>query len=95
MESEAFVSAKPCKGCGKLVVFAKDRETGKWQVLSNQAPIWKVTGHDPQGVPLVERDTKALLSHFVNCPNANDFSASKKKEEAPPAQQHFSEPKEL
>lgn len=56
------------------MVFAKDRDTGKWQVLSNQAPVWKVVGYDKQGVAIVERDHKGLISHFVNCRNPNRFS---------------------
>lgn len=85
------MSAKPCKGCGKPIVFGKDKDTGKWQVLSNSAPIWRQVGTE-KGVPIVVRDTSALLSHFVNCPNANQFSAGKKP---PEPERHFSEPDDI
>lgn len=82
------MSAKPCKGCGKLVVFAKDRDTDKWQVLDNTAPVWKQVGLK-NGVPYVIRDKTALVSHFSTCSKANDFSSTNSE------QAHFSEPKEV
>ena len=83
------MSAKPCRSekCGKLVVFAKDIETDKWQVLSNQAPIWQIV-NVKDGVTYVKRDEKALLSHFVNCADPDAFSKNKK----PDPDRHFSEP---
>ena len=76
------MSAKPCNGktCRKLVVFARDKDTGKWQVLNNQAPMWRVCGRDADGTPLVERVHDTLLSHFVNCSDAKDFSAEKTRD---------------
>ncbi len=89
------MSAKPCKGCGKSVVFAKDRETGKWQVLDNTAPVWKQIG-TKDGVAYVMREPSALVSHFATCSKANDFSSSKKTEAPMQTEdRHFSEPKEI
>lgn len=82
------MSAKPCKGCGKLVVFAKDPD-GKWQVLDSVAPVYRQTGVK-DGVAQVVRDTKALVSHFATCPNANKFSGGGVR--AIPPERHFSEP---
>lgn len=86
------MSAKPCRSekCGKLVVFAKDRETGKWQVLSNQAPVWRIVGVK-DGVTYVIRDRQCLISHFVNCADPSQFSAANREEQP---DLHFSEPEE-
>jgi hypothetical protein len=76
------MSAKLCRSekCGKLVIFAKDHETGKWQVLSNQAPVWQVIGVK-NGVTWVKRDPNALISHFVNCKEPEKFSAANREEQ--------------
>lgn len=83
-----------------MVVFAKDPD-GKWQVLDNTAPVWKQIGVK-DGIARVVREPSAMVSHFSTCPNANEFSASKRESEpesktpftmAP--QKHFSEPKEV
>ncbi len=84
------MSAKPCKGCGKMVVFAKDKDTNKWQVLDNTAPVWKQIGVK-DGVAYVVREHAALVSHFSTCPDANKFSSSKQPELP---ERNFSEPKE-
>lgn len=82
------MSAKLCKepGCGKLIVFAKDVETGDWVPLSNQAVIYREVKFEA-GVHYVERDKKALLLHFQNCTHPGRFSR-------PKPERHFSEPKE-
>jgi hypothetical protein len=91
------MSTKLCKEptCGKQVVFAKDIDTDKWQVLSNQAVIYKIIGVK-KGITYVQRDTKALLSHFQNCTRPDKFSQHDKQLELTPpeADRHFSEPKE-
>ncbi len=84
------MSAKPCKGCGRPVVFAKELGTGKWQVLDNVSPCWEQVGVK-DGVAVVVR-AKAFVSHFSTCPKADDFSASKRQE--PAQDRHFSEPEE-
>ncbi len=95
------MSAKPCRGCGKMVVFAKDPD-GKWQVLDNVSPTWEQVGVK-DGVARVIR-SKALVSHFATCPDANKFSASNREPVAAAESQtpftmaperHFSEPKEV
>lgn len=78
------MSAKPCKEptCGKLVVFAKDVETKKWQVLSNQAVIYRIVGVK-DGVTWVQRDPKAMLSHFQNCTKPSQFSRNGEQQQLP------------
>lgn len=83
------MSAKPCRGCGKPVVFAKDPD-GKWQVLDNVAPVWKQVGIK-NGAPYVIREPKAMVSHFSTCPKADDFSGGRRSE-PPPPDRDFSEP---
>ena len=83
------MSAKPCRGCGKQVVFAKD-QNGKWQVLDNIAPTWEQAGIR-DGVPVVIR-SKAMVSHFSTCPDANKFSSARREAEPTPPERHFSEP---
>lgn len=85
------MSAKPCRGCGKPVVFAKDTD-GKWQVLDAHAPIW-IQIKSKDSTPRVMREPKAMVSHFATCANANDFSASRKA--APEPDRSFSEPQEM
>ena len=89
------MSAKPCRGCGKMVVFAIDKDTGKWQVLDNVAPVFKQIGMK-DGKPYVIRDKTAMVSHFATCPSANEFSATSRRD-LPSAgpEQHFSEPKDV
>lgn len=81
-----------------MVVFAKDPD-GKWQVLDNVSPTWEQVGVK-EGVARVVR-SKALVSHFSTCPDANKFSANNREDTmesktpftmAP--DRHFSEPKE-
>lgn len=88
------MSASPCKGCGRPVVFAKDPD-GKWQVLDNVAPVWRQVG-SKDGIAYVVREPKALVSHFSTCSKPDQFSASKRPEQLamPEPERHFSEPGE-
>lgn len=85
------MSAKPCKGCGKLVVFAKDPE-GKWQVLDNTAPTWKQIGVK-DGIARVIRAEGVMVSHWSTCPEAYK-KVGERTWEKPPEDRHFNEPKE-
>lgn len=76
-----------CKGCGKPVVFAKT-EDGSTVILDPRAPIYRATGHREEGGQLVvtgvqledaEIAGRSFVSHFATCPDANDFSRSKRK----------------
>jgi len=78
-----------CKGCGEPIVWAVLDSTGKPIPLDPRPPVYRVYV-DAQGCTRCYRDTpnvdpdceveaNAMVSHFATCPNANDFSASKKK----------------
>ena len=85
------MSAKPCRGCGKLVVFAKDPD-GKWQVLDVSVPTWEQI-KSKDGVAQVRR-SQAMASHFSACPYASSFSRANRPAEQP-VQRDFNEPKEI
>jgi hypothetical protein len=91
------MSAKPCREetCTKLVLFGKDEETMKWQVLNNQVPMWRVVRYEKDGTPILKRVHDTFISHFVNCAKPNKFSGGARQAEPPPPELHFSEPKEL
>lgn len=67
----------PCKGCKREIVFGLT-EDGKRIPLDPRPPVYAVIGQNEAGVPLVRRHVGAMVSHFATCPNANDFSGSRK-----------------
>ena len=71
-----------CKGCGKTIVWAKTT-IGKYVPLDPKAIVYVITSRDhKQGkeeVTVERATTEYMTSHFNTCPNADDFSASKKK----------------
>lgn len=75
------MSAEPgrrsCRGCGKPLIFARDSESGKIVPLDPVPPTWRLE-KDLTGEEVAVR-SDALVSHFSTCPNANDFSAGRKR----------------
>lgn len=69
---------KHCKACNRSIYFVSD-DLGTIQCLDATAPVW-VQIRDQNGESRVMRVT-GYVSHFSTCPQANDFSRSKKKEE--------------
>jgi hypothetical protein len=67
---------KPCKGCGKMILWAQTTE-GKWIPLDTRAPTYSIA--DVKGMGLRALRSEGYVSHFATCPKANDFSASKKE----------------
>lgn len=63
---------KPCKGCGKPVLFLKDMHTGKWQILDRTAPVWGAS-RESDGPITCYRLQGAMVSHFSTCPKADEF----------------------
>ncbi len=78
-----------CRGCGKEIVWGKN-EFGKKIPLDPRAPVYIIEGVIIPGdfVPVSSAKTDsyqtAMVSHFATCPDANRFSASKKKSEGRP-----------
>lgn len=72
-----------CKGCGARIVWA-ELPNGKPVPLDPSAPVYQVLKHDAGGTPQVklleldQGERKAMVSHFKTCPNASDFSRSRR-----------------
>jgi hypothetical protein len=52
------MSAKPCDKCGGLIVFGKDRETGRIIPLSNTTKAYRIIKDN-----VVMQDPKVLVRH--------------------------------
>lgn len=68
-----------CRGtrCGKQIVWGRDPD-GARIPLDLSAPIYRVTGVDTDGTPLIERVKNVLVSHFSTCVDATQFSGGAK-----------------
>jgi hypothetical protein len=64
-----------CRGCGKRILWGVTPE-GRKIPLDPSAPVYSVVHIN--GRDECVRTTLHMVSHFVTCPKANDFSASKK-----------------
>lgn len=63
----------PCKGCGKLIHFAKTVD-GKTVPLDPRPPVYAWTPDGWKRANGKNRPIKALVTHFATCARANDFS---------------------
>lgn len=68
----------PCRGCGRPIVWAKSPDGSKKYPLDPRAPVFEVSGVDP--VLIAKISPTAYVSHFATCPNADEFSKSKRTE---------------
>lgn len=71
-----------CK-CGRQIMFGKTPE-GKFIPLDCSAPVYSDVTPEYEaesGTLRIERNVNAFVSHFATCPNANEFSRRKSKEE--------------
>ena len=66
-----------CRGCGKTIILAT-LNTGGSVPLDPSPPVYEVMW-DPPRNPIATRLAKAMVSHFITCPNANQFSGSKNR----------------
>lgn len=73
------MSQSKCKGCGKPIEWIEHTNvvTGELKKvpLDSRAPTFRFNSE----TGIWER-SDAMVSHFATCPNANQFSASKKEE---------------
>lgn len=67
---------RPCKGCGKSLIFAKTAE-GKIVPLDPVPPTYRIE-RDMLGEEIAVR-SDAVVSHFATCPRADQFSKGKKR----------------
>ena len=69
-----------CKGCGKKITWGETEE-GKMIPLDPRPPVYEVWMRANDGKTFIKRRTDCYVSHFATCPNANEFSGSKRKEQ--------------
>lgn len=74
------MSAKACDKCGGIIVFGKDRETGRIIPLSVGSKVYRIVKEN-----IVELDPKALVRHVC---------LSERPAQPSPVQD-FTEPKEV
>lgn len=67
-----------CRGCGKQIVWAEDKN-GKKIPLDPAPPVYEFTHDQMINKTVCNKLDRAAVSHFATCPNANDFSGSKKQ----------------
>lgn len=68
-----------CKGCGRKIVWAID-EAGKRQCLDAVAPVYEVLRPDEVDARCARRK-ESFVSHFVTCPNRDQFRKPKAAKE--------------
>lgn len=66
-----------CKGCGKKIIWAKTTD-GKTVPLDPVPPTWELHSHDEKGNAIWKR-CSAMVSHFITCPDRDEFSVSRKQ----------------
>lgn len=71
-----------CKGCGKKIIWG-ETEDGKKIPLDPRPPVYHIYRVSNDGKNIIRRRTDCYVSHFATCPNASEFSGSKKKESKP------------
>jgi len=59
-----------CRGCGKKIIWGRD-DKGSLIPLDPRPPTYTLVIHENE--PRVTR-SRAYVSHFATCPNANEFS---------------------
>lgn len=71
-----------CKGCGREIVWALNSETGKRVPLDPMAPVYFLIerSREDGGNECQRAPAQMYVSHFATCPQANDFSGSRRKE---------------
>ena len=76
------MKTEACSGCGKPIVWAEiTKEDGtRGRVPLDPRPACYLTTPDAGDRTIGVRDRTAMVSHFATCPNASDFSGSKRKD---------------
>lgn len=68
---------KACKGCGKRILWGID-EDGTTIPLDMTPPVYVPRGGEfREGMVVVDRHTRAYVSHFATCPQREQFSRKK------------------
>jgi hypothetical protein len=73
-------TVKPCKGCGKPMVWGR-RPEGGWLPLDPVAPVYTIVPiKDREGYshPEAVRNMLSFVLHHVTCPNREQFSGDRR-----------------
>ena len=72
------MKSTPCRGCGRPIVFAINKDTGKPIPLDPKPPVYGVV-EEADGEIVCKRLELAMVSHFATCSKANEFSGKNRK----------------
>lgn len=68
-----------CKGCGREIIWAKSKESGAKIPLDPRPPVYVYAKTPEGGMECWYPLAPSAVSHFATCPNANEFSGSKRR----------------
>jgi hypothetical protein len=73
---------RPCKGCGREVIFVTNGLTGKTVPLdvASRAHIYELVDAAEGGDVAYPSKQEVFVSHFLACPKASEFSKPKQGE---------------
>lgn len=77
--SSPSLPTSPCKGCGKPIVWGRTFKGTKIPLDASVPCYLRVSTIMKDGLVQVERWPAGMISHFITCPNADEFSKSKQK----------------
>lgn len=73
---------RPCKGCGREIIFVTNQRTGKSVPLdvASRSHIYELLDAAEGGdvAEPIGQSQEVYVSHFLTCPKANNFSSSSK-----------------
>lgn len=72
-----------CRGCGKLIIWGI-QENGVKVPLDPSAPVYVLLEKQGPGraQKIMRVPDEYMVSHFKTCPNANEFSRSRKEKKS-------------
>ena len=79
----ADLHERPCRGCGKTVIFVVNGRTGKTVPLdkASRAHIYELVEAAEGGDVAYPSQEDVYVSHFLTCPRASDFSGKGPRQE--------------
>ena len=78
--SDAAGDTRPCKACGRAILFVASVQTGRLIPLDTTVEVYEVR-QDGDGTPSAQKTSHGYyVSHFRTCPKADSFSGSRPKQ---------------
>ena len=77
------MNTRPCNGCGAPIVWARlEGEPGKWIPLDPKPAVYRVIWQETGAYASRANggEFTGMVSHFVTCPKASEFSRAKRGE---------------